>query len=145
MAWWIWIVLGFFLLGAELASATLHVGFFAIGAFVVAILKGIGVELPLWGEIIVFTITSLIAFLFIRPIVMRKLKLTGTKVVDSLVGEQAVAMTDLEPDETGKAEMRGSTWNARNVGSERIARGERCVVEAVEGLVLYVKGRAHHG
>ncbi|HEX7150706.1 MAG TPA: NfeD family protein [Thermoanaerobaculia bacterium] len=139
MAWWIWIVIAFALLGLELASTTLHVGFFAIGAFVVAILKGIGVELPLWGELLVFTITSVVAFLFIRPVVMKRLRLTETKVVDSLVGEIAVVMADLEPEGVGKAEMRGSTWNARNVGPERIARGERCVVDAVEGLVLYVK------
>ena len=55
MAWWIWILIGFALLAMELTTSTLHVGFFAIGALVVAALVGFGVEMPLWGELLIFT------------------------------------------------------------------------------------------
>ena len=139
MAWWIWILIAFALLALEFTTATLHVGFFAVGALVVGALVGFGVEMPLWGEILVFTLVSLIAFFFVRPIVMRRLRLDEKKVVDSLVGEQATAMDDIAVGGVGRAEMRGSTWNARNVGETALLRGQRCTVTEIEGLVLLLR------
>ena len=139
MSWWIWVLIGFAILALELTSATLHVGFFAVGAFVCAILVGAGLDLPLWAQILIFTGTSVFAFLFLRPIAVRKLKLDQKKVVDSLVGEQATAMEEIGPQTVGKAEMRGTTWSARNVGETLLIKGQRCVVTHVEGLVLHVR------
>ena len=82
---------------------------------------------------------SLFSFFFLRPIVVRKLKLDQKKVVDSLVGEQATAMEEIPAQGFGKAEMRGTTWSARNIGETGLMRGQRCVVAAVEGLVLHVR------
>lgn len=139
MAWWIWVLIGVVLLTLEFASTTLHLGVFAVGAFVVAILKAVGVDMPLWGQLVTFTVATLLTFLFIRPIVVRKLRLHETKTVDSLIGEQAVALDEIGPDALGKAEMRGTTWSARNVGETVLLRGQRCVVAAVEGLVIHVR------
>lgn len=139
MAWWIWVLIGVVLLTLEFASTTLHLGVFAVGAFVVAILKAVGVDMPLWGQLVTFTVATLLTFLFIRPIVVRKLRLHETKTVDSLIGEQAVALDEIGPAALGKAEMRGTTWSARNVGETVLLRGQRCVVAAVEGLVIHVR------
>src|SRR5689334_4897483 len=111
MVWWIWVVLGFILLALEFAATTLHVAFFAIGAFIVGILVAFGLDIPLWGQILIFIASSLFAFFFLRPIAVRKLKLDQKKVVDSLVGEQATAMEEIAPQAIGRAELRGSTWS----------------------------------
>ncbi|PYQ49726.1 MAG: hypothetical protein DMF59_12735 [Acidobacteria bacterium] len=68
-----------------------------------------------------------------------RLKLSVTKVVDTMVGEQAILVDDLPPAGLGKAEMRGSMWNARNIGETELRRGQRATVERVEGLVLLVR------
>lgn len=141
MTWWIWVLLGFVLLAIELASTTMHIGFFAAGAFLVAILVGSGWQGPLWAQLLVFTLFSLVALVFIRPIVMKKLRLNETRVVDSLVGEQAIALDDIGAQSIGKAEMRGSSWNARNIGADSITKGQRCTVEQVEGLLLHIRAR----
>ena len=86
MSWWIWVLIGIALLAAEFASTTMHIGLFAVGAFVVALLVGLGVEMPLWAELLTFTVVSLLGFFFVRPWLVRKLKLQSTRVVDSLVG-----------------------------------------------------------
>jgi membrane protein implicated in regulation of membrane protease activity len=139
MSWWIWVVIGFLLLCVEFASTTMHIGLFAVGAFVTAVVVGIGVDVPLWGQILIFTITSLLSFFFIRPALMKRLRLDEKKVVDSLVGEQAVALEDIGVNGNGRAEMRGTTWSARNIGETALIRGQRCIVAAVEGLVLHVR------
>jgi inner membrane protein len=139
MSWWIWVLIGVALLAVEFASTTMHVGLFAVGAFVVAALVAAGVDMPLWGELLTFTVVSLIALFFVRPWLVKKLRLQSTKVVDSLVGEQATTLEDIPVAGLGRAEMRGSTWSARNVGETVLSRGQRCVVAGVEGLVIHVR------
>jgi inner membrane protein len=139
MSWWIWVLIGVALLTVEFASTTMHLGLFAVGAFVVSLLVAVGVDLPLWGQLLVFTGVSLFSLLFIRPILVRKLRLHETKTVDTLIGEQAVTLDEIGPAGLGKAEMRGSTWSARNVGETVLLRGQRCVVAGVEGLVIHIR------
>ena len=139
MSWWIWVLIGIALLAAEFASTTMHIGLFAVGAFVVALLVALGVEMPLWAELLTFTVVSLLGFFFLRPWLVRKLKLQSTRVVDSLVGEQATTIDEIPIAGLGKAEMRGSTWSARNIGETVLPRGQRCVVAAVDGLVIHVR------
>ena len=139
MSWWIWVLAGLALLAVEFVSTTMHSAFFAVGAFVVAILVGLGLDLPLWSQLAIFTITSLLAFAFVRPILVRKLRLDFKPQVDTMVGEQARAMDDIDVAGLGKAEFRGTTWSARNVGETALTRGQRCVVAGLEGLVIHVK------
>jgi len=139
MDWWIWTLIGFFFLMLEFVASTMHSAFFAAGAFLVAILVALHVGGPLWAQILTFTLFSLATLFLIRPYVVRKLKLSVTKVVDTMIGEQAMIMDDLAPAGIGKAEMRGSTWNARNVGETALHKGQRATVERVEGLVLHVR------
>ncbi|HYS54710.1 MAG TPA: NfeD family protein [Thermoanaerobaculia bacterium] len=139
MDWWIWTLIGFFFLALEFVSTTMHSAFFAAGAFLVALLVGMHAGGPLWAQLLTFTLFSMITLLILRPIVVKKLKLSVTKVVDTMVGEQAILIDDLAPAALGKAEMRGSTWNARNIGETTLTRGQRATVERVEGLVLHVR------
>lgn len=139
MVWWIWVLIGLLLLSIEFASSTMHLGLFAVGAFVVAILVAVGIEMPLWVQLVLFTSISIISLLFIRPVLVKKLRLSEKKQIDTLVGEQAMAMEDIAPATVGKAELRGTTWTARNVGEVVLARGQRCVVAHVEGLTIHVR------
>jgi inner membrane protein len=139
MTWWIWVLIGFALLAIEFASTTLHVAFFGLGGLFVALLVGLGWHGPLWAQLLVFTTFSLVALLLIRPPLMRKLKMNESKDVDTLIGENAIAMDDIAVHGFGKAEMRGSSWNAQNVGTSTLTKGQRCTVESVEGLVIRVR------
>ena len=140
MEWWIWTLAGFFFLALEFVTTTMHSAFFAAGAFLVAILVAFHVGGPLWAQILIFTLFSLVTLLIIRPFVVKKLNLSSTKVVDTMIGERAIAMEDIAVAGLGKAEMRGSTWNARNVGTTPLVRGQHAVVEKIEGLVIHVRG-----
>jgi membrane protein implicated in regulation of membrane protease activity len=140
MAWWIWVLIGFSLLALEFVASTMHSAFFAAGALFVALLVTLNVAGPLWAQILVFTLFSLATLFLIRPYVVKKLRLSETKIVDTMIGEQATALDELPVAGFGKAEMRGSTWNAQNIGETALPRGARCTVEKVEGLVLHVRG-----
>jgi membrane protein implicated in regulation of membrane protease activity len=139
MTWWIWVLIAFAVLAAEMVTSTLHLGFFSVGALVVAVLVGLGFDIPLWGQLIIFTAVGLAAFVWLRPLLVRRMKLDRKIVVDSLVGEQATTYEEIAPGGNGRAELRGTTWSARNVGETSLARGQRCTVTAVEGLILHVR------
>ena len=139
MAWWIWVLAGFLLLIIEFFTTTAHVGFFAVGAFLVAILVGLDSGGPLWFQLIFFATSSVVLLIFVRPIIVRRLGLNKTPVVDSMSGEHAVALQDMGVETDGRAEMRGTTWSARNVGATPLARGQKCVVDRVVGLTLYIR------
>jgi membrane protein implicated in regulation of membrane protease activity len=141
MSWWIWVLVAFVLLTIEFFSTTMHIGFFAVGAFLVAILVGFGAGIPLWGQLLIFAITSVVALVFIRPVLVRKLGLSRTPVIDTMIGEEAVVTAEIAAGATGKAELRGSSWNARNVGETTLAAGQRCTVERIDGLLLHVKAK----
>ena len=139
MAWWIWVLAGFLLLIIEFFTTTAHVGFFAVGAFLVAILVSLDAGGPLWFQLIFFATSSVVLLIFVRPIIVRKLGLNKTPVVDSMSGAHAFALQDMGVESDGRAEMRGTTWSARNIGETPLARGQKCVVDRVVGLTLYVR------
>ncbi len=139
MSWWIWILIAFLLLIAEFFVTTMHVGFFAAGAFLVAALVAMGYGGTLTVQLLIFSGFSLFALLVLRPQVMKRLTVANGPEVDSMVGEQAITMTELAAGSIGRVELRGSTWNARNVGENTLAAGVRCTVVQIEGLMFHVR------
>ncbi len=55
-----------------------------------------------------------------------------------MVGESAIPLEDLVPGGTGKAELRGTTWTAHNAGPALLNKNQRCKVERIEGLTLWI-------
>lgn len=140
MAWWIWVLAGLVLLLAEVLTAGgFFVIFFGAGAILVGTLKGLGWDGPAWAEWLVFTVLSLVSLALFREPLMRRFKLGSGKPVDRLEGESAVVTEEVAPGGYGKAELRGASWTARSAGAATLARGQRCRVERVEGLTLWLR------
>ena len=138
MEWWLWLVLGLLLAGLELATAGgFYLIFFGVSAMFIGLMGAIGLSGPLWMQWLVFTILSVIFLMVFRRPILRMLNVE-TAPVDSLVGQIAVAEEAIAPGGIGRAELRGSTWSARNLHSAGLARGQRCRVERVDGLMLFL-------
>ena len=141
MLWWVWILLGFLLLFAELLTpGGLYLLFFGVAAILVGLLAGLDLIGPPWMQWLMFSILSVVALsLFRRPLLKRLRPATLGIEVDTLVGETAIVLEDMAVEAVGKAELRGTAWSARNVGGNSLARGQRCTVARVDGLMLCVK------
>jgi membrane protein implicated in regulation of membrane protease activity len=141
MAWWMWLVLGLLLLVCELLTpGGLYLFFLGLSALGVGALVGLIESIPLWSQWLLFSVLSLVAALFFRrPLLDRIRRLSRSKAVDSLVGEIATALEDIPVDAIGKAELRGTAWNALNIGDSPLVRAQRCRVERLEGLTLHVR------
>jgi membrane protein implicated in regulation of membrane protease activity len=138
MSWWLWIVLGLVLIAFELATpGGFFVIFFGIGALCVGALVLLGVVDAIWVQWLLFPLVALVTLrLFRQPMLgLMRIGQDGHEV-DSLVGEVAIAAADIPPGQHGRAELRGSSWSARNVDTNTLAAGQRCRVVAVQGLML---------
>lgn len=141
MIWWIWILLGLGLLAAELLTpGGFFILFFGVGALAVGVLTAVWPAAPEWVQWLSFPAISILSLLaFRKPLKERFLSLPGSKQVDTMAGETAVAADDIAPNGTGKVELRGASWSARNLSDRAIRGGERCRVEKVEDLLVFVR------
>jgi membrane protein implicated in regulation of membrane protease activity len=140
MGWWLWVLVGFGLLVVEtLTPGGFFFVFFGIAALVVGVLAALGASGPDWMEWLLFTVFSVAGISFFRRPLMRRFNLDQGKQVDNLVGETAIPLEEIPPGGVGKAEMRGSAWSARNAGAVKLSPGQRCRVERIEGLSLWLR------
>ncbi|MGE5834375.1 MAG: NfeD family protein [Acidobacteriota bacterium] len=139
--WWHWLVLGLLLVVVELASAGgFYIIFFGVGAIVVGLLSASGAAGPGWAQLLLFAGLSVSGLLLFRSRLLRWFQVEPqAPPVDALVGEVGQAAEELAPGAVGRVELRGSAWSARNASSVALARGARCRVVRVDGLMLYVE------
>jgi membrane protein implicated in regulation of membrane protease activity len=142
-SWWLWLLLGFALLLVELLTpGGFYMMFFGVGAIVVGLLTLAGIGGSAAVQWLLFAAISIVAFALFRKRLTQKLGSRLSRDIDTLVGETAVALEEIGVQEVGKAELRGTTWSARNVGATALRPGERCKVERVDGLTLWIRGSA---
>ena len=142
MTWWIWMLIGFAFLAVEmLIPGGIIMLFFGVSAMIVGVLVALGIGGPLWLQALLFSVMSIVSLLTLRgPILRRMHKANGSEAgVDSLIGEQAVLIDEIEVGGEGKAELRGTAWTARNVGDVPLSVGQTCTVKHVDGLKLYIR------
>ena len=146
MIWWYWILLGLVLLAVELATpGGFFFMFFAVSALLVGLLEVMGIAGVDWLQWVLFSVLSVLCLaVFRKPLLERMRAGESTAVVDSLIGEVATAATTIPSGQYGRAELRGSMWNARNVDDGMLSAGERCRVVAVRGLEIDIRPERNH-
>ena len=136
MIWWLWVVAGILLLAFEMATpGGLFALFFGVSALIVAPLAAFG--FPEAVQWFAFSVLSLAGLVTLRGRLLRRLSRHPAPRAE-LVGEQALLLTDLAAGAEGKAELRGTTWTVRTSSELPLRTGQRCLVERVDGLTLWV-------
>jgi len=137
MSWWLWVLSGIALLVVEMVTpGGLFALFFGIGALCTAVAAALGAgAIVQW---LLFTALSLVLLATLRRTLQERLR-TPTVAVDSLVGQEVVLLGEIPAGGEGKAELRGVPWSARSASGIPLRAGQRCRVERVDGLVLWVR------
>jgi membrane protein implicated in regulation of membrane protease activity len=140
MAWWVWCIGGVLLFGVELGAvdAQFYLVFAGAAAIVVGLVGLVGIDLPPWGQWLLFAALSLIAMFTIRKQIYDMLSRAPGKVSGD-VDQRVVLSEDLSPGATCRVEYRGSGWTALNIGEQVIPAGAHARIAAVEGLTLHVR------
>lgn len=142
MIWWYWVVFGLLLAGLEiLTPGGFFLLFFGVAAILVGVLAGLELGGPLWMQWFLFSIFAVACVLFFRNPLVRYMQQrpAAAHAIDSLQGEVAVAMDGIAIGGMGRAQLRGTVWSARNAGEVAIAPGDRCIVDAIDGLTIKIR------
>lgn len=135
----IWILLGFVLFLLEFVIPGLILFFFAVGAWVVGILC-LFIDLSLNAQLIIFLISAILSILLLRRWAARviwKRKDSKELMEDEFLGKKAVAQTNISPDQNGRVDFKGTSWEAAS--DDVIEKGETVVITGNESIVLIVK------
>ena len=135
-SWWVWIVLGLLFLFAEaFLPAKFYVLFFGLGAIAVGLLALVGLAGPFWAQELLFVFLSIGALVLFRTKLLERVRGTPEEV-DNMVGEMVLCLNWIAPGETGKVELRGTVWSAKNFGTMALEQDRRYPVLAIDGLTI---------
>ncbi len=142
MTWWMWVLLGVFGLAVEiLLPGGIVFLFFGAAALLVGGLVAFGLGGPVWFQWLLFSVLSVASMLSLRGRLLRRLTShpDESSNIDSMIGQEVVSTGDLLAGANGQVQMRGTTWSARNVGTEDLDAGGRAVIERVDGVTLHIR------
>ena len=140
MVWWSWVLFGLVLcLGELLTPGGFVILFFGASAIGIGILELVGLVNTPWLQWLLFSVLSILALLALRrPLKERFQSKKPDHLSDNVSGETAAAIKDIPAGSIGQVELRGTNWRAQNIGANTINKGDKCRVDAVEGVTLKV-------
>ena len=135
----VWLITALVLLIVELFTASFGVVCFSFGAAAAGLAAYCG--LSTMCQLLIFSVVSFIAFVFVRPFVVKFLLKKKDEVLtnaDAIVGRIAVVTEEINPDKnTGRVKIDGDDWKAE--ASDIIPVGEKVEVVSRESIILNVK------
>lgn len=137
--WLTWLLVSLVCLVLELTNGDFFVLCFAIGG-----LAGVLVSLvtdSLVGQIVVFSIVSLLSIFFVRPIALRYFHRGGdsrASNADALIGRIGRVTESIEPDGYGRVQIDGDSWKARCTGEQCIETGRQVRVLGIDSIIITV-------
>jgi len=135
----IWIIIGFVLFLLEFVLPGLILFFFAVGAWIVAILC-LFIDLSINQQLIIFLLSSVVSILLLRKWFSKllwKRKHSTELMEDEFLGKIGKAETAISPDQNGKVDFKGTTWQAAS--EDFIEKGENVLIIGNDSILLKVK------
>jgi membrane protein implicated in regulation of membrane protease activity len=134
----LWFIAGFIFFLLEFVIPGLILFFFAVGAWVVAIVC-LFIDPSINTQLILFLATSLSTILLFRNWVKKLIwnKQLPSEIEDEFIGKTARSETYIAPGQNGKIVFRGTMWDAKS--EDYITKGEEVRIIGNESIVLIVK------
>ncbi len=134
----IWFVAGFIFFLLEFVIPGLILFFFAVGAWIVAVLS-LFIDMPVDAQLLIFLVCSVLTILLFRKW-LKKLVWSGkssSEIEDEFVGKKGKAETFIGPGQNGKVDFKGTSWDATS--EDVIEMGENVIVTGNDSILLIVK------
>lgn len=136
----IWLIIFVACIVIEIISMGLTTIWFAGGALIAAAASALGV--PLWLQITLFVLVSLVLLYFTRPIAVKYFNKDRVKTnAESLVGKQAIVISEIDNLQgIGQVTVDGKEWTARTLNEGiTLSAGSVVIVRAISGVKLIVE------
>lgn len=135
----VWLALVVVFAIIEGATAQLLTVWFAIGSLVALIAATL--YAPLWLQITLFVIVSVLVLVFLRPFVKKLLlPVKSATNADMAIGKMVKVTEEIDDIKaTGEVKVGGLRWSARSEDGRNIPIGATVEVLRIEGVKLYVR------
>ena len=137
----IWLIVLVVCLVVEIGTLGLTSIWFAGGALCALLIALVGG--PLWLQILLFLVASIVLLIFTRPIAAKYFNKNREKTnVDSKIGKQAIVTVTIDNLKgEGQIVTEGMEWTARSLDSTIIEEGSVVTIEKIEGVKAVVSIR----
>ena len=137
----IWLIVLVVCLVVEISTLGLTSIWFAGGALLALLIAMIGG--PLWLQVLVFLVASIVLLIFTRPIAAKYFNKNREKTnVNSKIGKQAIVTVTIDNLKgEGQIVTEGMEWTARSLDSTIIEEGSVVTIEKIEGVKAVVSIR----
>lgn len=140
-AWHIWVIIALLCFVLEIFTTGFAVACFSFGAIAAAI--GCACGLTLIWQIILFAVFSFLAFVYVRPFVLKHFFKSGDgreTNANAIVGRKGRVTTDIDPEKgSGRVAIDGDDWKAVSADGTPIAKGSLVEVTEVNSVIITVK------
>ena len=132
----IWLAVIGALVVVELVTYGLYFAALAIAAVVPLVISLLGLDL--WVQALGFLAASVVALVFVRPVIAKLQGTSPEKLTNSaaLIGKSAEVIEEVT-ELAGYVKVQGETWTARTSSGVR-AVGSKVVIEQIDGATLIV-------
>jgi membrane protein implicated in regulation of membrane protease activity len=136
----IWFIVGFIFFLLEFVVPGFILFFFAVAAWIVAILS-LAFDLSLDTQLVIFLASSVITILLFRKWVKKIvfIRKHSSELEDEFLGKTGLAESFIGPGKDGKVDFRGTSWNAKS--EDIIEKGESVTIIGNESITLIVKSK----
>ena len=140
-AWLVWVVIALFFIILEIFTAGFAVACFSFGAIAAAIVAALGCGLP-W-QLIAFSVVTFIAFVTVRPFVLKHFYQTDEAQrksnADALIDRKAKVTEEIDNNKrTGRVAIDGDDWRAVTADGTVIPKGATVTVKSRDSIILTV-------
>jgi len=135
----IWLIIFVACIVIEIISMGLTTIWFAGGALIAAVAAAL--DVPLWVQIVLFVLVSLVLLYFTRPIAVKYFNKDRINTnAESLVGKQAIVISEIDNLQViGQVTVEGKEWTARTVtDGVTLPTGSVVIIRAISGVKLMV-------
>ena len=135
-----WLITMILFIGFELATMGLTTMWFALGSLAALVVAAVGG--PVWLQVIVFFVVSLLALFGFRNLTKDHFNRNRVKTnADSLIGRKGIVTEEVSNVyATGQVTVAGQEWTAGSVDdSVTLEKGEMVVIRSISGVKLMVE------
>lgn len=138
--WLLWTLIAMICLIIELGSGDFFVTCFALGALCSVLAAIVG--LPLWLQVLVFALGSVLSILFVRPSLLKRLhgrESNRRSNADALIGRVGTVTDAIPENGYGYVAIDGDTWRSHTASGAAVEAGTKVKVVARDSIVLTVE------
>ena len=138
----IWLLVAAVFVVIEICTSGFAVACFSVGCVFGAILAAC--DLSLTWQVVAFAVGTFLAFVFIRPFVIKildkKTNDSGVKTnMDNIIGKTAIVTEKIEAGGYGRVKIDGDDWKAQSNDNSTIEVGEKVQIVSYDSIILIVK------